>query len=255
MITLGPETLALLAGAAFVAGFIDSIAGGGGLITLPALLLAGASPIEALATNKIQGLFGAGSAAISYSRAGLVDLRGQLPWAGMAFGASLAGAALISHVPTDALRMVLPVLLVAIALFFALKPGLSDQDRTRKMEPLAFGLGVVPIVAAYDGLVGPGAGAFYMLAFVTLAGQGLLRATAHTKFLNFSSNVGGLLAFTLFASPLWGVGIMMGLAQVAGAQLGSRVAMRIGARLIRPLLVTTSVTLAAKLIYDAMSAS
>ena len=94
-----------------------------------------------------------------------------------------------------------------------------------------------------------------MLAFVMLAGQGLLRATAHTKFLNFSSNVGGLLAFAMFPNPLWGVGLIMGLAQVAGAQFGSRVAMRIGARVIRPLLVTTSVTLAAKLLYDALSAS
>ena len=111
-----------------------------------------------------------------------------------------AGAALVTALPTDLLRVALPVLLIGIALFFALKPGLGDLDRAARLTPAVFGLTVVPAVGFYDGLIGPGAGAFYMMGFVTLAGYGILKATAHTKLLNFASNIGGLAAFGLPAA-------------------------------------------------------
>jgi uncharacterized protein len=235
--------------AAFVAGFVDSIAGGGGLITLPVLLLAGASPLQALATNKVQGSFGAATAALTYARAGHVDLRRQLPTAAIAFMAGVAGALLAKSIPTDTLRVALPVILIAIALFFALKPGLTDADRTARLTPAMLTATIVPVIGMYDGLIGPGAGAFYMIGFVMLAGHGVLKATAHTKLLNFASNIGGLLAFALTGAPWWVIGIAMGLAQVAGAMLGARLAMRIGARLIKPLLVVTSSLLALRLLW------
>jgi uncharacterized protein len=235
--------------AAFVAGFVDSIAGGGGLITVPILLLAGASPLQALATNKVQGSFGAATAAITYARAGHVDLRRQLPAAAIAFLAGVAGALLARSIPLDTLRVGLPVILIAIAVFFALKPGLTDADRTARISPLLFTAAIVPLIGAYDGLIGPGAGAFYMIGFVMLAGHGVLKATAHTKLLNFASNIGGLLAFALTGAPWWFIGIAMGVAQVGGAMLGARLAMRIGARLIKPLLVVTSTLLALRLLW------
>ncbi len=247
---LTAEVVALLAAAAGVAGFVDSIAGGGGLITVPALMLAGLPPDQALATNKVQGSFGAATAAASYARSGLVDLRAQLPTAALAFGAGIAGAALVTAIPTGALRVILPVVLIAVALFFALKPGLDDTDRAARLTRGAFALTAVPVVGFYDGLIGPGAGAFYMLSFVMLAGFGVLRATAHTKLLNFASNLGGLAAFALTGQPLWLVGLAMGAAQMAGAWAGSRVAMRIGARVIKPLLVVTSTALALRLLWQ-----
>lgn len=248
----GWEVLALLIAAGFVAGFIDSIAGGGGLVGLPALLLAGADPVTALATNKIQGLFGTGSAALSYASSGLVNPRRQIAPALMAFAASIAGALAVSLLPTDALRLALPFILIAIAMFFALKPGLDDMDRAERISPRLFMLSLAPVIGFYDGLFGPGAGSFYMLGFVMLAGYGVLRATAHTKFLNFASNCGGVLAFSLVASPWWGVGLVMGAAQFAGAQLGARLAARIGARLIKPLLVTMTTAMALRLLWDWM---
>jgi hypothetical protein len=246
-VSLGLALILILA--AFVAGFVDSIAGGGGLITLPVLLLAGASPLEALATNKVQGSFGASTAAATYARAGHVNLRAQLPAAGIAFAAGVAGAALASVIPTDGLRAALPVVLIAIAAFFALKPGLTDADRAARVGPWVFTATAVPLIGFYDGLIGPGAGAFYMIGFVMLAGYGVLRATAHTKLLNLASNIGGLLAFALTGAPWWTLGIAMGCAQVAGAALGARLAMRVGARLIKPLLVTTSILLAIRLLW------
>lgn len=250
MLDLAPDLVFLLVAAAFAAGFVDSIAGGGGLITVPALLLAGIPPAQALATNKVQGVFGAATAALSYARRGLVDLRSQRRAAGIAFVGGLAGALCVTAVPTQLLRYVLPVVLIGIALFFALKPGLNDVDRAQRMSPALFNLTLVPVVAFYDGLLGPGTGAFFMLGFVMLAGYGVLKATAHTKLLNFASNLGGLVAFAAVGTPLWLLGAAMALAQVAGASLGSRLAMRVGAKIIKPLLVVTSTGLALRLIWQ-----
>ncbi len=252
MFELGIEALPILISAAFVAGFVDAIAGGGGLITVPALMLVGVPPVQALATNKIQGLFGTGTAALSYARAGHVDLKSQKWLALLAFFAAAGGAMLVSVLPTQWIELTLPVLLIGIAAFFAFRKSAASIERNARLTPLTFSLTAVPLVAAYDGLLGPGAGSFYMIAFVALAGHGILKATAHTKLLNFSSNLGGLAGFILVAQPLWAVGLMMGVAQMLGARLGAKMAMAKGAKLIQPLLVVTSMTLAAKLLWDMM---
>ncbi|MEE2944861.1 MAG: TSUP family transporter [Pseudomonadota bacterium] len=244
------EILLILLAAGFIAGFVDSIAGGGGLIALPAMLLAGVPPLTALATNKIQGLFGAATAAYSYAKGGHVDLRKQLRPAFISFVASIAGALLVSQLPTDLIRWILPLLLVGVALFFAFQRGLNDEDKERRMSRFVFSASMVPLIAAYDGLLGPGTGSFFMLAFVSLAGYGILKATAHTKLLNCASNAGGLLAFAFVATPFWMTGLAMGVAQIFGARLGASLAQKIGARLIKPLLVFTTLAMAAKLLWD-----
>lgn len=242
--------LLLLFAAAILAGFVDSIAGGGGLITVPCLLLVGLPPLEALATNKVQGPFGAASATIAYARRGHVKLKTQLPMALIAFVAGGTGALIASHVPGKFLGTAIPFLLIAIALFFAFKPNLSDSDSTQRITPALFAVTAVPFVALYDGIFGPGAGSFYMLGFVLLAGFGMLKATAHTKLLNLGSNLGSLAVFAINGAILWKVGLIMGVGQLIGAQLGSRLAMRSGAKIIKPLLVITCVALAGKLLAD-----
>ena len=157
MFELALDLTLLLIAAAFAAGFVDAIAGGGGLITVPVLMLAGLPPAQALATNKMQGVFGAATAALSYASSGLVDPRRQLGAAAIAFCAGLAGAYCVSLIPTQALRYVLPVILIAIAAFFALKPGLSDADRTARLTPAAFTAFVVPVIGFYShGELAPG---------------------------------------------------------------------------------------------------
>jgi uncharacterized protein len=246
---LAVQTVVLLILAGFAAGFIDAIAGGGGLITVPALLLAGLPPVDALATNKVQGSFGSGTAAWSYARAGLVRLSDN--WLPALVTAALAGlgAVAASHLPVEVIRRGLPVVLIGVALFFAFKPGLDDRPRPARMSPMVFMMAVAPLIGFYDGLVGPGTGSFMMLGFVMLAGFGLLKATAETKLLNFASNIGSLLVFAVVAKPVWLLGLLMGLAQMAGAALGSRLAIRIGSRLIKPLLVVTSLALAIRLLW------
>ena len=248
MADLSVQVILILIAAGFLAGFVDSIAGGGGLITVPALLLAGIPPVDALATNKVQGSFGSGTAAFTYARAGLINPRTQ--WLPALLTAALAGlgALTASYLPTEVIRKALPVILIGIALFFAFKPGLDDSDRTARMPPMAFMLFVAPLIGFYDGIAGPGTGSFLMLGFVLLAGYGMLKATAATKLLNFASNVGSLAVFALVSSPLWLIGILMGAAQMAGAIVGSKLAIRNGARVIRPLLVVTSLGLALKLL-------
>ncbi|HWK63457.1 MAG TPA: TSUP family transporter [Rhizobiaceae bacterium] len=250
MFDLATDTVLLLAVAAFVAGFIDSIAGGGGLITVPALLLAGFGPVEALGTNKLQGLFGSGSATIAYASKGLVDVRRQLPSAVLSCLGSIGGALLATVLPGEWLQLFMPFMLIAIALYFAFKPNLGDVDRVMRLSPFLFGLFVVPLIGFYDGLFGPGTGSFFMLGFATLAGYGILKATAHTKLLNFASNVGGVVTFAVVGAIYWKVGLLMGVCQFLGARLGAGLAMKTGARLIKPLLVITCIALALRLLAD-----
>lgn len=243
----------LLILAAFCAGFIDSIAGGGGLISVPALLLAGASPVEALATNKLQGTFGSATAMLAYARAGHVRPQDQL---GMAAICAVFGGlgALVAHlIPAEVLRIIMPVVLIGVAAFFALKPGLTDDTRAERMKPAVFAVTLVPAVAAYDGFFGPGTGSFFMMGFVLLAGYGVLKATAHTKMLNFASNLGSLMVFVFSGATWWGVGLAMAVGQIAGAALGARLAMRVGARLIKPLLVVVSSGMALRLLWQALA--
>lgn len=235
------------------AGFIDSIAGGGGLIVVPALLIAGVPPLATLGTSKLQAQFGSASATIAYARKGHVNLRKQLPTALMAFLGGAIGAMIAGYLPTHLLRIIMPVMLVAIAVYFAFKPNISDTDSQRRIAPFVFALTFVPLIGFYDGVFGPGAGSFYMLGFVALAGFGILKATAHTKLLNFGSNFGAFLVFALSGSVLWKLGIIMGVGQFIGAQIGSSFAMRKGAKLIRPLLIISCLAMASKLIFDVIN--
>ncbi|MEO0496233.1 MAG: TSUP family transporter [Pseudomonadota bacterium] len=246
---LAESTLLFLIIAAFVAGFIDSIAGGGGLIAIPALLIAGLPPLSALGTGKLQALFGSGMAAIAYARGGHVNLRKLAPLAVVAFAGSVCGALLATILPTAFLAAIMPVALILIALYFAIKPDPGEVQQAARV-PFAFFAGfMVPLIGFYDGVFGPGAGSFYMLAYVALAGYGLLKATAHTKLLNFASNVGGFLVFAAGGTVLWSVGLMMGAAQIAGATFGARLAMKSGSLIIKPLLVITCLTMAARLLF------
>ena len=183
------EILLLLAAPGFFAGFIDAIAGGGGLITVPALLLAGLGPVEALGTNKLQALFGSGSATFAFARKGHVDPRRQLPAFAFSMAGSALGALIASVALGDSLQAILPVLLIAIAVYFAVKPKLSDVDRAERFGPTLFLVTVPPAIGFYDGLFGPGAGSFFMIAYVGLAGYGVLKATAHTKVTSMSATI------------------------------------------------------------------
>ncbi len=243
------SVLALLTLAAFVAGFVDSIAGGGGLLALPALLLAGLDPVAALATNKLQGTFGTASATYAFWKKGRLNPRDHIREVIIVFiGASL-GVLAIAYAPTQLLSAIMPVLLIAIAIYFALSPRLTDASSHPRLKSGAFTFGFAPVIGFYDGIFGPGTGSFFMLALVSLFGCGLIDATGRTKLFNFTSNIASLMVFAFGGKIIWTIGLMMGLAQFAGAQLGARLAIRNGANLIRPLLVIVCIAMAARLLW------
>lgn len=245
---LDGATVLLLLVAGFLAGFVDSIAGGGGLIGIPALLFAGAGPLTALGTNKVQAIFGAAAAARTYVRSGHVKTEAVARLVPISFAAAGVGALLATRMPTQFLERAIPVALIAIALFFALAPNVDDLTRSPRLSPRLMTVTAVPILGFYDGAFGPGTGSFLMISFVALAGLGVLAATAHTKILNLASNVGAFCVFAATGAIEWRVGIMMGFAQLCGAGLGARMAVANGARLIKPLLVLTCVGMAVRLL-------
>lgn len=249
MVELAPEIIALLCLAAVAAGFVDAIAGGGGLITVPALLAAGIPPVAAIATNKVQASFGTASATWSYWRAGRIDF-GILKWplAATLVGAGL-GAFAVTVVDTRWLMVLLPVLLIAIALYFLFGPKASDEDAHARLTPLAYSA-VAGGIGFYDGFFGPGTGSFFALSLVTLMGMGLTRATAHTKALNLMSNVVGIVVLAVGGHVVWTLAGIMAVGQFVGGRMGSHAAMRFGPRLIRPLLVIISLAITARLLSD-----
>lgn len=247
---IDPSLVAGLFGVALVAGCCDAIAGGGGLMTLPALMLAGLDPVAAIATNKLQGSAGSVSATIAFARRGLIRWNEAGPAAFAAGAASIVGALCVSLLPRGLLDALVPLLLIAIALYFASARRIRNEDAAARMTPALFALTLAPAVGFYDGVFGPGAGAFYMIGFVGLLGLGVVRATAHTKLANAASNLCSLGLFAVQGAIVWPVGLAMALGAFLGAQIGSALAVRLGARLIRPLLVLIACAMALRLLSD-----
>jgi uncharacterized membrane protein YfcA len=243
-----PWVYAALTGVALLTGFIDAIAGGGGLIMMPALLFAGVPPVNALATNKLQSMFGTATACYNYWRKGLVDWRSNLlTIALVAVGAS-GGALLVQSIDTHALSLIIPLLLMAVAIYVIASPRMSDEDAHQRISARGYSA-VGGVIGAYDGFFGPGAGSFYTTSLVALRGLGLTRATALTKLFNLTSNVASVLLFAIGGKMFWLLGLCMAAGAMAGGWIGSHTAMRFGARLIRPLLVILSLALTARLLW------
>jgi uncharacterized protein len=243
------EIIALLALVAFVAGFIDAMAGGGGLLTIPALLAAGIPPVAAIATNKLQSTFGTGGAFLAFARKGHIDFR-RFAWpAAAALIGAAAGSFTLQRIDPSFLAACIPVLLIAMALYFLLAPKMSEADRHARLGRVGLCLAITAI-GFYDGFFGPGTGSFFTTLLVALAGLGLVRAIAHTKFLNFTTNVASLVVMIAGGQVLWTLGIAMAVASVAGNQAGAHAAMRFGGKGVRTLLVVMSLALTAKLLAD-----
>lgn len=233
---------------AFIAGLIDSIAGGGGLITVPALIAAGVSPVEALATNKLQGCAGTLSASyhfIKTRQVSLLDMRFAIAMTALG---SFSGTALVSYLDSDLLIKLIPAILIAVAIFFYLLPKIQPMiAKFVRISMAQFALLAGFSIGFYDGLIGPGTGAFFSTAFICLMGYSIIAATAHTKILNATSNLSSLLLFSFTGHVLWGIGLIMGLGQWIGAQIGSRLVISRGNTLIRPLVIIMCIALSIKL--------
>lgn len=235
---------------ALVAGFIDSIAGGGGLLTIPALMWAGLPPAAALATNKLQACGGSFFASVYFVRKGTVKLSDMKLAIGCALVGAAIGTTLVQMIDANILKTILPFLILAIGGYFLFSKKISDGDRARVLTPTAFAFTAALGVGVYDGFFGPGTGSFFALGFVTLAGFGLAKATAHAKVLNFATNISSLLFFALGGKVVWLLGLIMLAGQALGATLGSRLVLTQGTKIIRPLVVTMSLAMSIKLLAE-----
>ena len=251
------EVVLLLCAAAAFAGWVDAVSGGGGLVQLPALLLAlpTAAPAAVLATNKLSSVCGTSAAALTYQRRVRPDLRTALPMAAVALGGSAAGAALASTLPRDVFEPVVLVLLVVVALWTALRPRMGLEERLRfsgHRHYLVAAL-VGGVIGFYDGIFGPGTGAFLVVAVVGLLGYAFLPASATARIVNLATNVGALLVFIPQGAPLWGLGLSMGACNVAGGWLGAHTAIRQGSGFVRVVFLAVVAALIVRLGYDVLT--
>jgi uncharacterized membrane protein YfcA len=243
--------VALLFATGLVAGFVDSIAGGGGLITLPVLLSLGIDPKLALGTNKLQATFGSGSAAFHYARAKAVNVHECRRGFALTFAGALLGSLLLLQFDPNLLKRLIPILLVVVAGYMLFRPAFGVTDRPPRMSGLRFdvlfGLGI----GFYDGFLGPGTGTFFAMAFAIWLGFNLTKATAHTKVLNFASNLASLAVFLCTKHVWFAAGLTMGVGQWLGARAGSKMVVKRGTKFIRPIFITVVLAITARLIYTA----
>ncbi|SDZ74470.1 hypothetical protein SAMN05660420_00077 [Desulfuromusa kysingii] len=221
-----------------VAGSVDAIAGGGGLLTLPALLATGIPPINAIATAKLQSTAGTCSAAICYFRNGTFDLKPLLLALPCTLIGSISGVICLNYINPQFIHGLLPLLFIVVGGYFLLSPQVGDLDRRQRITPNMFAVLIGTSIGFYDGFLGPGTGTFLMAGFISLLGYNLRRATAATKVLNLTSNVAALALFICAGQVLWSYGLVMAAGQIIGGNIGARLAIGRGTGLIRPLVVS-----------------
>lgn len=241
-----PETLLLLFLVALVAGCLDTLAGGGGLIVLPALILAGLPPLQALGTNKLQGSMGTFTATLMMLR----HRRVQLPTVKLimltAFIGAASGSLVVQFIEPGFLRFVIPLVLVVIGVYFLFAGKLLEAGRKAQVSASTYRNVIVPSIGCYDGMFGPGTGSFFALSGVALQGRDLLDATAVAKTLNFATNIASLLVFLVAGQIVWAAGLTMMAGQAAGAWLGSHILFRINPQYLRVVIVFICIAMLAR---------
>lgn len=249
-LTFDSWVFATLLGVAFIAGFIDAIAGGGGLLTIPALLTAGLPPHLVLGTNKLCATFGSATASYTFYRRQLFDPRNWYrALVGTALGA-LLGAGLAHWLPASWLNQILPVVVFGCGLYLLfnrtpnLPPDPTLEIPRHRQWPQSLGLGF------YDGLIGPGTGAFWSVSTLLLYPLDLLRASGVARSMNFVSNGVALAVFVGSGNVAWALGLGMGIALMIGAYLGARTAIHGGAKFIRPVFILVVLAMSARLAWQ-----
>ncbi|WP_342318806.1 TSUP family transporter [Corynebacterium mayonis] len=249
-------TVALLAAAAFLAGWIDAVVGGGGLVLIPVLLsTTGMAPASALATNKIAAVTGTASAALTMVRKVGVPRHTWL-MALVAFALSACGALAVSLIPASVIRPFIIVLLLAVGVFVALKPsfGMQEGESVVTGRRVALGVLLAAAVGFYDGIFGPGTGMFLIMGLTAIFSQAFLRSAAMAKVINTATNLGALLVFIAGGFVVWKLALALAVANVAGAQLGARTVLAGGSKLVRAALLILVVVLCARLGWQELHA-
>ena len=221
-----------------LAGTVDAIAGGGGLISIPVLMSVGLPPHVAFGTNKLQSSIGTMMAARRYWRAGLISVRDIIPGLACGLFGAVAGAVLNQIISGDILKKIVPVILLIIFAYTLLSPRFGSNDQKSRMNSGAFYLLSGFSLSFYDGFFGPGVGAFWVFLLMFFLGFNIIKATAYAKVFNLNSNLVALICFAAGSNIDYKVGLCMAAGQVIGGQLGAGLAIKKGVKLIRPLFLT-----------------
>lgn len=235
--SLSIELLFILFFVAVIAGLLDTLAGGGGLITVPALILSGVPPLAALGTNKLQGSIGTATATYMMLKNNKISWDGIKNLMLFAFIGAAMGTIAVQFINTDVLSFIIPAVLLFIAIYFIVSPSLTHSSTKPKVSRKKYQYGVIPFIGYYDGMFGPGTGSFFALSGVACRGQDLLTSTANAKPLNFSTNIASLIVFLFAGQILWAAGILMMIGQVIGAWLGSHFLFKINPGYLRGMVV------------------
>ncbi len=248
---LSPELLALLFAVALIAGCLDTLVGGGGLICLPALVLVGMPPLQALGTNKLQGTIGTATASLMMLRHGKVRLADALYLMIAAFLGAVLGSLVVQILDTGFLRFMIPVVLVLVGGYFLASGYLLKHLPALELSPAWYARAVVPMIGLYDGMFGPGTGSFFSMSAVALRSMPLLSATALAKTLNFATNFASLLVFVSAGNYVWQAGLSMMLGQMLGAYAGSHILFRINPLFLKSLIVLICLAMLGRYFYSA----
>ena len=248
-ISLSFEVILMLSATAAVAGFIDAIAGGGGLLTIPAMLLANIPPVLTLGTNKLQACSGAFAASITMIKKGVIKPSTIKTAIIGAFIGATIGTIAVQLSPPDLLEKLIPFLIAAIGIYTLFAPSLGEVEAEPRISESAWQKVVAPIIGFYDGYVGPGTGMFFALGNVALRGKQIIAATGAAKILNLSTNIASLIFFILGGNVLWKVGLAMMVGQIIGAYAGSHMVVRGGSKIIRPVIVLVCLAMVAKYVF------
>ncbi|MBT3278125.1 MAG: TSUP family transporter [Phycisphaerales bacterium] len=235
--------------AGLASGFVDSIAGGGGLISVPALMLAGLGPKAAIATNKLQAVFGSSMATYQYYRHDHLDPRPAIPGIVITFFAAAAGTLTVRAIPSDILGKIIPIAMGAILVYTIFSPRLGHTSRKPILGRYGFYAIFGGLIGFYDGFFGPGTGSFWTVAYMVFLGYDMPRATGHTKLMNFTSNVAALLFFLPSGLIHYSLGLCMAGGQILGARMGARMASRRGTKFIRPIFLIVVAIATARLVW------
>ena len=230
--------------ALFAAG-IDAIAGGGGLLVVPTMLILGMNPLVTLGTNKLQSCFGTATSSYNYFKNGLLKENNIKLLAIISFVGSLIGTFLVSQLSNELLNNLIPILLIGAAIFLIINKG--NKFNISKSLVLAF-LPLVFLIGFYDGFFGPGTGTFFVMTFLIIKNRSIMQATAATKVLNLSSNFASFLVFQYKGFVIWELALIMAIAQVTGAYIGSKLAIKNGEKFVRPVIVFISIVLSLRIL-------
>jgi len=233
-----------------IAGIVDSIAGGGGLVTVPVLLGVGLPPQLALGTNKFQSSFGSFTAATNYVKNKIVPIKDCYSGILLTVMGALTGTWALQQIDTQILKTIIPVLLIIIAVYTLVSPEIGIKDKKAKLPLFFFYLIFGISLGFYDGFFGPGVGSFWVIAFILFSGFNMTKATGYTKVMNFTSNMTSLCVFYFYNHISFSIGLCMACGQVIGARIGSNLVIAKGNRFIKPIFIAVITATTIKLLCE-----